>query len=126
MSDEKASRNTGVFGFLAGFFLMGSISFGFNLYRSRLYRQDIARLSSEIELSGKRLERYSAEIADERRRVVECRRTVEEGLSDCQSIGDATARIRRQVEILAKYYSDTGDCVRSGKSSSCLLDELGD
>lgn len=94
-----------VAGILCGFVCGFIISCGLNLSRLRAYRQQNVCLEEEIRRRG-------AEVA-------ECRAEVVSGLEDCREITDATERIRKQVEVLARYYTRTCDIdsARTGSDS---------
>ena len=111
-----------IFGFLLGVLCTGAVAFGIDIYRSRLHRAEVSGLNEQVRKYGERAEQYSREIAIERRRIVDLRTEVAAGLEECKDIRDAVTRIRKQVEILAKYYAGTdcsaciGDC---GDSIDC-------
>lgn len=98
-----------VFGFLLGVLCTGAVAFGIDICRSRLHRAEISGLNEQVREYGERAEQYSREIALERRRIVDLRAEAAAGLEECKDIRDAAGRIRKQVEVLAKYYADT-DC----------------
>lgn len=116
-----------IFGFLLGVLCTGAVAFGIDIYRSRLHRAEVSGLNEQIREYGERAQQYSREIADERRRIVDLRTETAAGLQECQDIRDAVARIRKQVEILAKYYADT-ECrlVCGDDSNSTDCDKLGE